>query len=54
MLETGIPTIRNRNSGHGQGSEIKLVIWLSPSLFSRVKALIEYQDRSASWEPQRL
>lgn len=29
MLETGIPTIRNRNSGHGQGSEIKEVeeIW---------------------------
>lgn len=25
MLETGIPTIRNRNSGHGQGSEIKEV-----------------------------
>lgn len=22
MLETGIPTIRNKNSGHGQGSEI--------------------------------
>jgi len=25
MLETGIPTIRNRNSGHGQGSEVKPV-----------------------------
>ncbi|PLY37710.1 hypothetical protein F164LOC_09035 [Pectobacterium carotovorum] len=25
MLETGIPTIRNKNSGHGQGSEVKPV-----------------------------
>ncbi|HBA8094903.1 TPA: hypothetical protein J1036_004735 [Escherichia coli] len=23
MLETGVPTIRNKNSGHGQGSDIK-------------------------------
>lgn len=23
MLETGVPTIRNKNSGHGQGTEIK-------------------------------
>ncbi|HHR9269542.1 TPA: DUF7014 domain-containing protein [Salmonella enterica subsp. enterica serovar Muenchen] len=22
MLKTGVPTIRNKNSGHGQGSEI--------------------------------
>lgn len=25
MLETGIPTIRNKNSGHGQGSEVTTV-----------------------------
>ncbi|WP_375153860.1 DUF7014 domain-containing protein [Brenneria goodwinii] len=29
MLETGIPTIRNRNSGHGQGAEIKLVSYMA-------------------------
>lgn len=23
MLETGVPTIRNRNSGHGQGTDVK-------------------------------
>lgn len=23
MLETGVPTIRNKNSGHGQGSDVK-------------------------------
>ncbi|EIZ1200690.1 hypothetical protein MPJ20_004679, partial [Escherichia coli] len=25
MLETGIPTIRNKNAGHGQGADIKEV-----------------------------
>lgn len=25
MLESGIPTLRNKNSGHGQGHEIKMV-----------------------------
>ncbi|MBN3050852.1 hypothetical protein H4F45_05025 [Pectobacterium brasiliense] len=25
MLETGIPTIRNKNSGHGQGAEVTVV-----------------------------
>lgn len=25
MLETGVPTIRNRNAGHGQGADVKAV-----------------------------